>query len=278
MSIQAIAQVLDLEDERLDAGMKLVLIGIANHTSTSGQCFPSVSTLMRYSALAERTVRGIVKKLEEYGFIRVDRREGRSSIYYLTLPTPANPADTPAAAAPTPATDAPPPLQQLHPNRNTNRKESDASDARAAFDEDWKPKAETVTRIVNDEGLSFEELERERQQFVLKCVANDRIPKNPDAAFRAFCKQLAGLHHKPKPPPPRRAAPVPMGERQRLEAAITSTEKTIEIYRSMGRTYEIEHELAPRIRAWTAELEELPNDDTGTAEDVSKPEDTPGEG
>src|SRR6187399_1843993 len=107
MSIQMIAKVLDLELN--DPSAKAVLIGLANHTSPEGQCFPSVRRLMRYSGLSERTVRETIRRLKEMGLITVDEQLGKRSIYTLHIDTPAT--DAPPTSS-TPAADAPPPLRE----------------------------------------------------------------------------------------------------------------------------------------------------------------------
>ena len=47
-----------------------VLVGLANHAGPDGTAaFPSVRTLMRYTGLAERTVRACLSRLEASGVI-----------------------------------------------------------------------------------------------------------------------------------------------------------------------------------------------------------------
>jgi len=50
---------------------KAVLIGLANHAGPDGkEAFPSVKTLIRYTALSERTVQTALDRLEADGIIR----------------------------------------------------------------------------------------------------------------------------------------------------------------------------------------------------------------
>ncbi len=63
MSVEAISWALNLARPRRRGGQpssacKFVLVGLANHAGPDGSCaFPAVRTLMRYTALSERTVR-----------------------------------------------------------------------------------------------------------------------------------------------------------------------------------------------------------------------------
>ena len=64
MSVEAISSALNLAPVPANRGgqassaCKFVLVGLANHAGPDGTgAFPSVATLVRYTGLAERTVR-----------------------------------------------------------------------------------------------------------------------------------------------------------------------------------------------------------------------------
>lgn len=77
MSVEAISWALTLAPVPADKGgqpsspCKFVLVGLANHAGPDGSAaFPSVSTLVRYTGLSERTVRTCLDRLEACGTIR----------------------------------------------------------------------------------------------------------------------------------------------------------------------------------------------------------------
>ncbi|MEU0529106.1 helix-turn-helix domain-containing protein [Amycolatopsis tolypomycina] len=74
MSIEAIAWALNdapIPRDRRDASsLAMVLVGLANHADPDGRnAFPSNATLIRYTRLSERSVRGILRTLEDLGLI-----------------------------------------------------------------------------------------------------------------------------------------------------------------------------------------------------------------
>jgi hypothetical protein len=76
VSVEAISWALDLAPCRPTGGQpssagKFVLVGLANHAGPDGTgAFPSVTTLVRYTGLSERTVRTCLDRLEAEGIIR----------------------------------------------------------------------------------------------------------------------------------------------------------------------------------------------------------------
>ncbi len=76
MSVEAISWALNLasvpagRDGQPSSPCKFVLVGLANHAGPDGTAaFPSVRTLMRYTGLAERTVRACLARLDAAGVI-----------------------------------------------------------------------------------------------------------------------------------------------------------------------------------------------------------------
>lgn len=68
MSVESLSWALNLEHPDLTAADKLVLVGICNHDGDGG-AWPSMATLARYATVSVRSVRRIVAKLEELGFV-----------------------------------------------------------------------------------------------------------------------------------------------------------------------------------------------------------------
>ena len=77
MSVEAISWALNLAPVPADRGgqpssaCKFVLVGLANHAGPDGMgAFPSVTTLVGYTGLSERTVRTCLDRLEAENIIR----------------------------------------------------------------------------------------------------------------------------------------------------------------------------------------------------------------
>ncbi|HEY7418637.1 MAG TPA: helix-turn-helix domain-containing protein, partial [Ktedonobacteraceae bacterium] len=88
MSVRQYSVACDLEDERLNATDKSVLLILANHADENGgRCFPSVPTIAKKAWTSERSVQRSLKALEECAYLVVERGRGRDvSQYHLTLP------------------------------------------------------------------------------------------------------------------------------------------------------------------------------------------------
>lgn len=107
---------------------RLVLLAIADNAHDDGaQAWPSITTLVRKTGLAERTVQAAIKTLAKLGELDVEHNAGPRcvNLYRVLMTTPAGDAPPqemhPAGDAgvqeahPTPAGDAPPPPQEMHP-------------------------------------------------------------------------------------------------------------------------------------------------------------------
>jgi len=107
---------------RVSSTQKLVLLALCDSANDSGECYPSIPTLIEKCSLSERAIQGAIGELERLGQLRRELRTGRSTVYWMT-PNASEPPQqmhprskcTPAANAPTPARRAPPPPQQVHP-------------------------------------------------------------------------------------------------------------------------------------------------------------------
>src|SRR3954467_775892 len=69
---------------------KLVLVKLADNANEEGFCFPSIDLIVRHTELSERAVRAHLKRLEELGLIRVERRMEDNvhfrNRYFLNIP------------------------------------------------------------------------------------------------------------------------------------------------------------------------------------------------
>lgn len=62
---------------------RLCLVALADYADDSGMCWPSQPTLARKCAVGERAIRYTLARLENGGHVRVERRSGRSSVYWI---------------------------------------------------------------------------------------------------------------------------------------------------------------------------------------------------
>lgn len=77
-------------DAVLDRNLKFeslkVLMAIAKHADTDGRCFPSRGLLAKLTGIHPVNVSKCSRKLVELGWLTKERRNGRSSVYYLKVP------------------------------------------------------------------------------------------------------------------------------------------------------------------------------------------------
>lgn len=64
--------------------LKLLYIILLMFAFKKGSCFPSVKILARIFGANERTIQRHIKKLKDEGWITVEYRKGKPSIYTLT--------------------------------------------------------------------------------------------------------------------------------------------------------------------------------------------------
>lgn len=98
----------------LTTSERIVLMAIVLHRNgKDGRCDPSVPTLAQETGLGRRTVQGVIQRLQlERGYLLCNRREGRSTCYSVSVPTPAIDAP-PRQVHPRSASGGP--TQQVHP-------------------------------------------------------------------------------------------------------------------------------------------------------------------
>ena len=91
------------QDQRLTAGQKLVLAGIATFANDTGKCWPSIATIAARCSMAVRTVQRHIAQLVSLGYLERIYRTGRAAITRVK------------ADITTPAKLAPPPPPNWHP-------------------------------------------------------------------------------------------------------------------------------------------------------------------
>lgn len=63
---------------------RLTLLALAKWANDDLTCFPSVPTLAAETKLNAKTIRESLKRLDDAGFIRINRQAGRNSVYVIT--------------------------------------------------------------------------------------------------------------------------------------------------------------------------------------------------
>lgn len=110
MSIALMTAVWGRED--LSSAEKMVLLALADHANDEGMCYPSVGRLSARTALNERTVQRVIRRLCEVGLISIADGAGRSgsNVYWLHL----TPGTTPPPAPRHPRHSVTTPPAQCH--------------------------------------------------------------------------------------------------------------------------------------------------------------------
>lgn len=112
-------------DQQIPGNLKLLLLAISDHASDDGtNAWPSIQRLMEKTGTDRRTVQRNLRKLEEVGFLRVERRNGRAS--YYTVLMEGRQIDTPPGGGNMPqggGTDAAPGAAPTPPEPSVNRQE-----------------------------------------------------------------------------------------------------------------------------------------------------------
>src|SRR5687767_9040866 len=79
-----------VRDSDLGSSAKLLALVLSTYMDTNGKCWPSKLTLSQNCSLVLRAVDGALHRLEEAGFVEIDRSKGRRpNTYQGTLPNPA---------------------------------------------------------------------------------------------------------------------------------------------------------------------------------------------
>lgn len=105
-----------------NAAAKAVLVGLANHADkATWESYPSVKTLVLYTALTDRGVQGALKRLVAIGAAGILVRPGRLTVYTLRHDWGGEPPEPPSGVevAPTPEGGSPP--KEVHPRTARQR-------------------------------------------------------------------------------------------------------------------------------------------------------------
>ena len=87
----------------MSPAQKAVLISLADNANDEGVCWPSVARIAERTCLSERAVQAAIKALAAAGALKIEARQGRSTMFTITPAAYAPPQEmhpTPADAAP----------------------------------------------------------------------------------------------------------------------------------------------------------------------------------
>lgn len=66
---------------------KAVLVSLADNANDHGVCWPSISTICTRTCFQRTAVMEAVGWLEEHGYLQAEKRAGRNTRYYITVPS-----------------------------------------------------------------------------------------------------------------------------------------------------------------------------------------------
>ncbi|MGJ8525205.1 hypothetical protein LMG33818_000913 [Halomonadaceae bacterium LMG 33818] len=206
MSIEAMSWALK-QQHTTDPGARAVLIGLANHAYSDGtDAFPSISTLVGYTGLSERTVQNKLKYLREIGLISlgnqdIARAKGLPAdkcprVYNIHLdfepeldsergaaPAPGANDDTTGVQLTTERGAAPAPETSFNRPTTVHKKSKGAREKKSTqLPEDFQPN-DTAKRKAESSGLNIQE---QLEYFKDYHAARGSTFKDWQAAFRTW--------------------------------------------------------------------------------------------
>ena len=87
MSFAHIKAVMDFEAGVITGSRLLLLLFLANYANDDGVCWPSKSKILEKTGLNERTFRGALAELQEFGAVTVEHVRGKGIKYVVALVT-----------------------------------------------------------------------------------------------------------------------------------------------------------------------------------------------
>lgn len=219
------------------AADKAVLVALANHADPTGKCWPSVARLCLYTALAERTVRAVLGRLEDAGLINRTEVSGKTTRYHLnagvqgqqgcTSRTPPlqQMQPTPAPAAPEPSTTLTQPTP-TPPRAKTKRH----------IEPGWQPTPEL--KAWASAAYPLVEIEHETDRFIDYWLGRGEAKADWAATWRNWIRRAAT--YKPARVIPlhgARGAQRTEGNRERLRQALDAAAASDNVLGSCRQSY-----------------------------------------
>ena len=152
-----------VDDDRLGGYDLLVYMALIRHADNTGVCWPSLERLAKIARCSQPTVSKSLNRLEQLGYIRRVKSDGRANRYHVSLwkPTPKpghDPVPTPKPAfdTPKPAFDTPKPA--FDPSK-------------PAFD---LPQNEVLTNNTQENKIQ-EQYSRDKEKITVACHSRDTL-------------------------------------------------------------------------------------------------------
>ena len=148
-----------VDDDRLGGYDLLVYMALIRHADNTGVCWPSLERLAKGARCSQPTVSKSLNRLEQLGYIRRVKSDGRANRYHVSLwkPTPKQGCDP--APTPKPAFDpAPTPKPAFDPSK-------------PAFD---LPQNEVLTNNTH-KNKTQEQYSREEEKITVSCHSVDTL-------------------------------------------------------------------------------------------------------
>ena len=175
-----------IDDESLTGYAKLVFIAISRFSDRAGRSWPSVPTIAKKAGISERQVRYEIRSLREKGYLRIESRPGKSSMYVINTPAPrAEVEDDPCTTCSPPlhsvqGTPAPRAAEQDLRTRSKNKRSiqknlpSDYSNDFLAFwtaypKKEGKAEAYRIWQKLLRKGFTSEQLILAGKRYAAKC-------------------------------------------------------------------------------------------------------------
>lgn len=220
--------------QRVGCGVaKAVLMCLADyHNAETGQCFPSIQTIMNYTEYSDRTIQKKLFRLTTLGLIRITPRSGTSNAFHLQFeagtarqqevePTP----EPPNVVHPTPERGTGDPRTSdgvTGINGNITSPSNARAKPKQLMPDDWQPDPDVAAQLAS----SFPHLEisHEADQFRDYWLARGEPRADWQAAFRNWVRKSAQSASRPtqlRTPYPTRGERIAELNRQRISAFLS---------------------------------------------------------
>ncbi len=85
MSIKLMSEIWDNEDPDLSGSKLNILLCLADHANDDGVCWPSIARIAKRSRIDRSNVMDHVKALVKDGYLKIERRNGTSNVYTVSV-------------------------------------------------------------------------------------------------------------------------------------------------------------------------------------------------
>ena len=142
----------------------LVLLALADQANDAGRCWPSAAHIAKRARCSDRYVRQVISELQSAGWLSIEERRGRSSMYTVTTPEPRFTPEPQLRGEPQATPEKPSPLNPSSPHPGTpvqgtpelgftqnhqvtTKEPSEAKKAtrKTPYPPDWEPAANQIT-------------------------------------------------------------------------------------------------------------------------------------